>query len=196
MALGIPKERFMRLVLIGPPAVGKGTCATQLARRLQIPHISVGDLLRARALTDPLLASIISSGQLVDEGLTFSLIEERVSHSDCADGFMLDGFPRSKGQALWLTHSELYPNLVLHFDAPRPVLIERFRKRAVGSGRSDDVLEVYVERLKLHDIEGQEVIEHFRELGVLRTLCALPAVELIVEDVLELLEKEQVLLLR
>jgi len=92
-----------RLVLLGAPGVGKGTQAAEISRRTGLPHISTGDLLRA-AIRDgsPLgrrVAAIVERGELVPDGLVAEVMEERLARPDAADGFLLDGFPRTVAQA-------------------------------------------------------------------------------------------------
>ncbi len=92
-----------RLVLLGAPGVGKGTQAAEISRRTGLPHISTGDLLRA-AIRDgsPLgrrVAAIVERGELVPDGPVAEVMEERLARPDAADGFLLDGFPRTVAQA-------------------------------------------------------------------------------------------------
>ena len=93
----------MRIVLFGPPGAGKGTQAQRLKEELRIAHLSTGDLLRAEVRSGTELgqrvASLMAEGQLVSDELVIDLIANRISQSDCADGFLLDGFPRTVKQA-------------------------------------------------------------------------------------------------
>jgi adenylate kinase len=93
----------MRLVLLGPPGAGKGTQAKQLTEYVGVPHISTGDLLReAIAAGSPLgrkAGRYVDAGQLVPDELILDLMAERLAHSDCHAGFLLDGFPRTVAQA-------------------------------------------------------------------------------------------------
>ena len=93
----------LNLILIGPPGSGKGTQAVRLARRYGVPHISTGDILRQAVRDDtPLgreVAATIAGGGLVGDELISSLVEGRLSRSDTAEGFLLDGFPRTPAQA-------------------------------------------------------------------------------------------------
>jgi len=153
--------------------------------------VSVGELLRSKAVEDNGLASILASGQLVDEAITNSLVEERLSLPDCTHGCILDGYPRSKGQATWLTGTAFAPHIVLSFAAPADVLIKRFRKRAQESTRADDVPEVYAERLKLHELESREVLAHFRALGNLKTIDASGGMREVLDAVFHLLKLQK-----
>ncbi|TAL27819.1 MAG: adenylate kinase [Alphaproteobacteria bacterium] len=94
----------MRVILIGPPGAGKGTQATRLAEKHNVPSISTGDLFRARTKdkNDPLgqqIKAIMDAGQLVPNEITVKMISERLDQPDCKNGFILDGFPRSVEQA-------------------------------------------------------------------------------------------------
>src|SRR5215467_8008270 len=91
-----------RLVLLGAPGAGKGTQAAEITKRVGLPHISTGDLLRA-AIRDgsPLgrkVAAIVERGELVPDGLVGEVMEDRLSRKDAAGGFLLDGFPRTNAQ--------------------------------------------------------------------------------------------------
>ena len=92
-----------RLVLLGAPGVGKGTQAAEITRRIGLLHISTGDLLRAAIREGaPLgrqVAAIVERGELVPDALVGAVMEERLSRPDAADGFLLDGFPRTVAQA-------------------------------------------------------------------------------------------------
>ena len=92
-----------RLIFVGPPGAGKGTQAQRLVQKYNIPHLSTGDMLRAAtAAGTPLglkVKSIMDSGSLVSDDIMVDLIAERLSENDCAEGFILDGFPRTVPQA-------------------------------------------------------------------------------------------------
>lgn len=91
------------LVLLGPPGAGKGTQAKLIASRLGVPHLSTGDMFRDHAARGTELgkkaAAIMQSGQLVPDELVNGMVEERIKRPDCAQGFLLDGYPRTVGQA-------------------------------------------------------------------------------------------------
>src|SRR3972149_2525431 len=93
----------MRLILFGPPAVGKGTQAAFITQRYGIPHISTGDMLRAAIAEGRPLGlqakKYMDSGGLVPDAVIIGLVKDRVAHPDCEGGFLLDGFPRTIPQA-------------------------------------------------------------------------------------------------
>mgnify|MGYP003336158510 CR=1 FL=1 len=93
----------MRLVLVGPPGAGKGTQAQFLAAHYSIPHISTGDIFRFNIKNETELGkkvkSILDSGALVPDEVTNDLVRDRLTHEDCANGFLLDGYPRNIFQA-------------------------------------------------------------------------------------------------
>jgi adenylate kinase len=96
----------MRLVLLGPPGAGKGTQATRIVDRFAIPQLSTGDMLReavAEGTASGLrVKHIMDRGELVPDDVVVSVIAGRIDHSDAANGFILDGFPRTVNQAEWL----------------------------------------------------------------------------------------------
>ena len=89
----------MRLILVGPPGAGKGTQAVQLAKHYKIPHISTGDIFRANLKNGTELGkqaqSFMDRGELVPDSVTNEMVKDRLGNSDVANGFLLDGFPRS-----------------------------------------------------------------------------------------------------
>ncbi len=93
----------MRLIFIGPPGAGKGTQATRLAQRFQIPHISTGDMFRAAVKAGTRLGQeadrFMKQGQLVPDEVTIGMLRERIAEPDAVRGFLLDGFPRTTPQA-------------------------------------------------------------------------------------------------
>lgn len=131
----------MQIVLFGPPGVGKGTHARRLARDLGIPHISTGEMFREQAAlgTDFGLraAEDINRGQLVADPLVIAMLEERLSQSDAAEGYLLDGFPRTVPQARALAERLAEAGasvpLVISLDASEDVLVKRVAGRVTCS---------------------------------------------------------------
>jgi len=129
----------MYLILLGPPGSGKGTQAERLCKQLDLPHVASGDLFRdhLKRETDlgKLARSYMDIGQLVPDDVTIAMVKERLSRSDCREGTILDGFPRTRAQAeaLDLILQELGQQLtgVLFMAVPDDVLIERLSGRRI-----------------------------------------------------------------
>ena len=160
-------------MLLGPQGAGKGTQAQRIAAEFGIPHISTGDMFRAAiAEQTPLgrrVQPILDRGELVPDALTIELIGSRLSASDAADGFVLDGFPRNLEQATAL--DDLLEDLgrqldaAVFFDLPDDIAVERLLRRAKLENRSDDTPEVIDRRLRTYHAETEPVVDHYRLNG-------------------------------
>jgi len=132
----------MRIILLGPPGAGKGTQAGFITGRFGIPQISTGDILRAavKAGTPLGLAAkqVMDAGQLVSDDIIIGLVKDRLRQSDCANGYLFDGFPRTLPQADSLKSSAVRVEVVLEIDVPDAEIVERMSGRRVhpASGRS------------------------------------------------------------
>lgn len=122
----------MFLVLLGPPGVGKGTIASMLSKHLKIPAISMGDILRENVKKKTILgkriASILASGNLVDDELVIEVFKKRIEKDDCIRGFISDGFPRTVNQAHALDNLVAL-DAILNFKATDSVIINRIAGR-------------------------------------------------------------------
>ena len=132
----------MNIILLGAPGAGKGTQASFLNNEYQIPQISTGDMLRAAVSNQTELGieakNYMDEGKLVPDSLIINLVRERVSHEDCKNGFMLDGFPRTINQAKAIDDAEIQIDYVVSISVPDEVIIERLSGRRVhpASGRT------------------------------------------------------------
>ena len=159
--------------MLGPQGAGKGTQAKRIAAEYGIPHIATGDMLRAAiAAQTPLgrqVQPILDSGKLVPDDLMIALIRERLSQEDAADGFVLDGFPRTmeQAEALDTMLREIGRELTIVFalQLPEQISIERLTKRAHEEGRPDDTPHAIRTRLDLYHRETEPLIEHYRVTG-------------------------------
>ncbi len=129
----------MKLVLLGPPGAGKGTQAETITRKLFVPHISTGDIFRSAIKMETLLGleakEYMDKGQLVPDGVTIGIVEDRLSQLDCDEGFLLDGFPRTVNQAealdKILAAKGAALDAVINIDVPQEMLVERLSGRRV-----------------------------------------------------------------
>ncbi len=127
----------MRLILLGPPGAGKGSQATFIKERYNIPHISTGDIFREHLRNQTELGkkaqTYMNKGQLVPDDLTIELVKDRLSQDDVKNGFLLDGFPRNLDQAAALTdflksQSEKL-DAVVNIDVDKNSLVDRITGR-------------------------------------------------------------------
>ncbi|MFC6841027.1 adenylate kinase [Xanthomonas theicola] len=165
----------MRLVLLGPPGSGKGTQAARLKDRLQIPHISTGDLLRAEVAAGTALGvqakEVMARGDLVSDDILLGMLESRLGRGDVANGFILDGYPRNLAQASAL--DELLVKIgqpldtVVQLDVATELLVERIAGRAKAEGREDDNPESVRKRLRVYNDSTAPVIGFYDKRGTL-----------------------------
>ena len=131
----------MRLILLGPPGAGKGTQAQYICDAYGIPQISTGDMLRAAVKAGTPLGKqvkkVMDSGALVSDDIIIALVKERIQQPDCANGFLLDGFPRTLVQARALIDAGIELDGVLEIEVPAEEIVKRLSGRRVHekSGR-------------------------------------------------------------
>ncbi|WP_416429946.1 adenylate kinase [Paenarthrobacter nicotinovorans] len=167
-----------RLIIMGPPGSGKGTQAEHLARHFGIPAISTGALFRAHVRDRTELgleaSAFMDKGEFVPDHVTTDMLKQRMEEPDAADGFLLDGYPRTviqigaldemlaaRGQPL---------EVVLALTAPDGELLARMLRRAQEQGRSDDTEDVIQRRLELYREETQPVLTAYTKRGILLTV--------------------------
>ncbi len=132
----------MRLILLGAPGAGKGTQATFICQKYNIPQISTGDMLRAAVKAGTPLGltakQVMDSGALVSDDLIINLVKERIAQPDCEKGFLFDGFPRTIPQADAMKMAGVKLDYVLEIDVPFDAIIERMsgRRSHPASGRT------------------------------------------------------------
>jgi adenylate kinase len=169
----------VRVVLLGPPGAGKGTQAVKLAEKLGVPQISTGDLFRSN-ITDGTELGLeakryLDAGDLVPSELTNALVEKRLDEADAANGFILDGFPRSVEQAKALDNMletrDTKLDAVLEFRVCEEELFKRLKDR----GRADDTEEVIHNRMKVYRDETAPLLEYYD--GTVKTVDAVGSVD-------------------
>ena len=184
----------LRAVMLGAPGSGKGTQAEFLASALGVPAISTGAMLRdAVALGSALgrkVEGIMASGALVDDGLMAEVVRERLGRPDAAGGFLLDGYPRTTGQAATLDGilDERREKLdaVVMLDVPEPVLVAR----AVARQRADDREEVVRERLRVYREKTEPLVAHYEHRGLLRRIDGERTVDEVTAAILKILGRQ------
>jgi adenylate kinase len=191
-----------RIVFLGPPGAGKGTQAAIVGKDLGIPPLSTGDLLRAAvAARTPVgieAQGYMDAGRLVPDDLVLRILTERIGRPDARSGFILDGFPRNRAQALALEH--ITPvDVVVAFDLPFPELVDRLTGRRICPNdqtvynvvsspprtpgvcdldgtpliqRPDDRPEPVKTRLKVYAEQTAPLLQYYTERKLLRTLDA------------------------
>ncbi len=182
----------MNLIILGPPGAGKGTQATFIASEFNIPHISTGDMLREAIKKGTNLGQkakeVMDAGNLVSDDLIIELVKERISESDCSQGFLFDGFPRTIPQAEALEVNNIQIDGVIELKVPDDEILKRMSGRRIhlNSGRTyhvdfnpplieglddetgeeliirkDDEPETVKDRLKVYWKQTQPLIEHY-----------------------------------
>ncbi|MPZ83722.1 MAG: adenylate kinase [Actinophytocola sp.] len=159
-----------RMVLVGPPGAGKGTQADALSARLDIPHISTGELFRAHigAATElgRKVKKYLDEGHLVPDEITNQMLVERLDDADTVDGFLLDGFPRNVGQAdvlsKVLAESDKKLDAVVQLQVDDEVVVGRLLAR----GRADDNEDVIRNRQRVYRAETAPLLDYYRDILV------------------------------
>lgn len=160
----------MRIVLVGPPGAGKGTQAAFLAKNLSIPHISTGDLFRANISQGTELGkqakAFMDAGNLVPDEVTIGMAHDRMTQSDAANGFLLDGFPRNVSQAEALDESLKTDgqklDAVLDLEVPEDEVVKRIAGRRICRNDSSHVFHVTYSKPKTEgvcDVCGGELYQ-------------------------------------
>jgi adenylate kinase len=166
----------MRILMVAAPGAGKGTQAERLAGRYSIEHLASGDLLRQelRAGSDIGRAAevYVRRGDLVPDELVMRLVLDRVITAARNGGYVLDGFPRNRGQAeaaaaMVRSHPDLSLDAVVHLEVARDELRRRMLARAATDDRSDDRASVIDHRLEVYDAQTQPLLEYYEDRGIL-----------------------------
>lgn len=186
----------MKLIFLGPPGAGKGTQAAGVSAHLGVPHISTGDMFRS-AIKNQTPTGIeakryLDAGELVPDSVTIAMVRERLAMDDCANGYLLDGFPRTVDQAIALDQISA-PDAVVDIDVPDERLLSRLTGRRVCGKcqgtfhvskltdehtcpicggelyqRNDDKPETIATRLKAYHDSTEPLIGYYKGLGKLR----------------------------
>jgi adenylate kinase len=207
----------LRIVLVGPPASGKGTQADVLVGKFGIPKISTGDMLRAARAAGTTLGKeaegYMNSGRLVPDAVVIGLVDERLENPDVAPGFVLDGFPRTVPQAeslaALLSRRSIPLDLVAQIDVPRELLMERATLRRMDKRtgqiyhlkynppppdaelvhRADDQAETVTKRLDEYDAMTAALLPFYGKAGLLRRVDGVGSPKEVTERLLGVIGK-------
>lgn len=189
----------MNLILLGAPGAGKGTQAEVICEKLSIPAISTGNIIRAALKNGTQMGlkakSFIEAGQLVPDEVVIGIIKERLQESDCENGFILDGFPRTIPQAEALDEMGIRIDKVIDIEVEDEDIVIRMSGRRVCSNcgasyhteykkptedgvcnscggdlvqRKDDYPETVLERLKVYHEQTEPLKDYYEKKGILR----------------------------
>jgi adenylate kinase len=186
----------MRVLLIGPPASGKGTQGRRIAAHFDVPYLSSGELLRSQvAAGTPLghrVADDLAAGDLVPDEVMLEALREPLHEAMSSGGYVLDGFPRNVAQARELETFAAKiggaPEIAVWFDVEDAELLKRTRSRALAEGRVDDVDKVARHRIDVYAAATAPLVDHYRAQGLLIRVDAAKPVDAVTGAVLAALE--------
>ena len=186
----------LNIVILGPPGAGKGTQGKLIARDAGIPHVNTGDIFRAECAAGTELGnkvkSIIDAGDLVPDELTSEIVRARLEQDDTSQGFVLDGFPRTLAQAEALDRALAESDrgdlsVVLDFEVPDKMAVERLLGRASAEGRSDDAPDKVRHRLDVYHQQTEPLVEYYRARDLLVPIHADASVDEVFSEVQQVL---------
>ena len=186
----------MRIVLMGPPGAGKGTQAVVVAEKLGIPHISTGDIFRANVTQGTELGieakRFMDAGEYVPDSVTNAMVRDRLAQADAAEGFLLDGYPRTLDQINEL--DDILSSIghaverVIEITADTDEVVARLLNRAKEQGRADDTEDVIRRRLEVYAEQTAPLTAVYDDRGILVQVNGLGAVADVTERVMAALE--------
>lgn len=183
----------MRLVFLGPPGAGKGTQAQKLSERRSLVQLSTGDMLRFAVAAETAIGLIakdlMAQGALVPDNVVVQIISDRIDSPDCANGFILDGFPRTVAQAealdRLLADKGVQLDGVIELKADEAILLERIQRRAsealsLGQEiRADDNPESLKTRLTAYREQTAPLIAYYSERGLLKQVDGMQDIDIV-----------------
>ena len=209
---------MLKMLIMGPAGAGKGTMSEMICETYQVPHISTGDMFREEVKNNTPLGleaqRYMSAGLLVPDEVTIAMVKSRLSREDCANGYLLDGFPRSLPQAIAI--SDLDMNAVINLKIDEQLLVQRIVDRRICRQcgaiynlvtlpskvegvcdvcggelyqRSDDTYEKLKVRLDSYHNETQAAVDYFRDKGIVYDINAGQAIDDVFKDIQTALAK-------
>jgi adenylate kinase len=186
---------MVRMLLVGPPGAGKGTQAVLLSKAFSMPAISTGDIFRANVRDETPLGieakGFMDRGEYVPDSLTNALVADRLSHDDCASGFLLDGYPRTLDQVRALDEVLAAQghqlDVVVELTVDPDIVIDRIRVRATEQGRTDDNEDVMRNRLELYARETAPLIQVYGGRQILVSVDGIGSIDDVTGRIVEAL---------
>ncbi len=196
----------MRLILLGPPGAGKGTQAQRLVEKHGIPQLSTGDMLRAAVANGTEVGkrakAVMDAGELVSDDIVNAIVAERIDQPDCANGFILDGYPRTLAQAdaveTMLGKRDLNLDVAIELVVDDKALVGRIVKRAEDAKaagqpvRKDDNPEVFDERLREYYKKTAPLIGYYYAKGLLKGVDGMADIDAVTSQIDALLDRKAV----
>jgi len=183
----------MNLIFLGPPGAGKGTQAGRVETAHGLVQLSTGDMLRAAVAAGTEIGKqakeIMERGDLVPDEVVVKIISDRIEEKDCANGFILDGFPRTTGQAealdKMLEEKGLKLNAVIEIRVDDSILVDRIRTRAAETGgdRADDNEETLKKRLEVYHAQTAPLIPYYESQGKLLVVDGMNSIDDVTRDI-------------
>lgn len=184
----------MRLIIMGPPGAGKGTQASRVAEKYDIPAISTGDIFRSNIKNHTELGqkveAILAAGGYVPDEVTNEIVRDRLTWDDAEHGWLLDGYPRTTGQVDFLDTvlGEASVDGVIELTVDEDAVVGRLLKRAETDGRSDDTEEVIRERQAIYRAETAPLLATYGARGLVVQVDGMGEVDAVTTRLVEAID--------
>ncbi|MDU1464425.1 adenylate kinase [Dermabacter sp.] len=181
-----------RLLIVGPPGAGKGTQAERIVEKLGVPAISTGDIFRANVSNETelgvLAKSYMDKGEYVPDSVTNEMVESRLGEDDAANGFLLDGYPRTVAQVEALDgildKLGVALDAVILLDVESEAIVQRLLQRGKEQGRSDDNEETIRRRIEVYGEQTTPLIDIYDKRGLVKRVDGMKDIDAVTADIL------------
>ena len=181
-----------RLLIVGPPGAGKGTQAERIVEKLGVPAISTGDIFRANVSNETelgvLAKSYMDKGEYVPDSVTNEMVESRLAEDEAANGFLLDGYPRTVAQVEALDgileKLGVALDAVILLDVESEAIVQRLLQRGKEQGRSDDNEETIRRRIDVYGEQTTPLIDIYDKRGLVKRVDGMKDIDAVTADIL------------